>query len=130
MEIFLSIVGETLIPDDISDILGDFPHESGRKGDPIYATLPKGKTVSRPATSGYWQRSIETGNALVSDDDLNDLFGGLNRDSLIWDTITIDYKCGITVHEAGPNTDPKTIFSDYWLTLFNDIGLELHINED
>ena len=130
MEIYLNLVAETLIPDDITKILGGPPHESGKKGDPIFATLSRGRTVARPATSGYWQRMIIAEEENISEESMSELFNGLSMANQIWKSITSNYDGNITVHEAGPNRSDKKLFPPKWLMIFKDFGLKLYINED
>jgi hypothetical protein len=130
MQISLGIVGDDLDPAIVSATLGGQPHEAGRKGDLISAKTAKGRVISRPATAGHWGRTVSADSPALADIAVRDLFLGLTDDAAAWQTLGSRFRTGITVHEAPPQATPQTIFSTSMLAVFQQRGLQVHVNED
>mgnify|MGYP001559861513 CR=1 FL=1 len=130
MQIFLGIVGDDLDPAMVSATLGGQPHRAGRKGDPITAMTARGRVVSRPAIAGYWQRTVSFDSPASADAAVRDLFSGLTDDAATWRTLGSRFCTVITVHETPPEATPQTLFSASVLTLFQQRGLPVHVNEN
>ena len=129
MQIFLGIVGDDLDPTLVSATLGGSPHQAGRKGDAITTTTSKGRVVSRPAMAGYWQRVVRTESPTAADSVIGDLFSGLTDDVSAWRMIGSRFQTGITVQDTSSQT-AESIFSAATLALFEQRGLQVHVDED
>jgi hypothetical protein len=130
MQIYLGIVGKELDPATVSKVLGGPPHQAGRKGDPIVAKLARGRTASRPAIAGYWQRVVACDSPASSDAAVRDLFSGLTKDISTWLTLGARFRMGITVHETPPHQTAQTIFSPSTLAWFEQRGMRIYLNGD
>ena len=130
MQVFLGIVGDDLDPALVSAALGGQPHEAGRKIDAITATTASGRAISRPAIAGYWQRMASFDSPASADAAINELFSGLTCEDSIWHGLGSQFRMGITVHETPPRATAQMIFSSSTLTLFEQRGLRVYLNDD
>jgi Domain of unknown function (DUF4279) len=124
-KVTLRIVGDALVPDEITHLLGCAPTRARRKGDII-----RGKTTGRErnALSGSWQLEAEARDPADLDGQIVHILDGLTPDPNVWARLSqafrIDFFCGLFMGRAneGVALSPST------LAALGSRGIELSLD--
>jgi len=128
MQVTLKFLGESLDPASISRTLGLAPTGSGRKGDPIAAELPNGRSVSRPSITGYWYLDLPQGTS--GDAAVAGMMDSLSCGETVFRDLAREWQGQLIVHEAGAGVSAGDLFSGQTLAALSAAGLDLYVNED
>ena len=90
----LRIFGDHLDPALISDMLGQQPTGSDRKGD-IHTSASSGST--RVAKTGSWRLSVEERESADINLLIEDLLASLNQDTRIWKQISKQFDASVSI---------------------------------
>jgi hypothetical protein len=129
MKAVLAIVGDNLDPALVSATLGGEPRKSGKKGEVITATDAKRQPISRPAISGYWQRTASFASLGDADSAMQELFAGLTEDANAWRQLSTQFRTEVAVHGVPRRTKSEGVFSGATLSLLRERGLQLCLHE-
>jgi hypothetical protein len=127
MRATLRFIGEQLDPGAISRVLGMTATDSGRKGDAIVATLPRGRTVTRPASSGYWILDVSDGEPADARTALETLLNSA-PDPAVWKSLGVHAE--LTIHEAPPGQSANALLGSRIIQELDARGVVVAINED
>jgi Domain of unknown function (DUF4279) len=107
----LRIIGETLVPDEVTHLLGCAPTRARRKGDVI-----RGKTTGREriAPTGSWQLEADARDPADLDEQIAQILDRLNPDPQVWAELSrafrIDLFCGLMERgNGGMALSPSTL---------------------
>lgn len=128
MLVALKFLGPDLDPALITQVLGLPPSQSGRKGDPIVAVLPGGRSLSRPSTSGYW--CIDITPDPDADAALVGVLDRLSCDSAVLKRLAASWQGQVVIHEAGPGASRHSVLSADTLSRLSDLGISIYVNDD
>ena len=121
----LRVIGDSLVPDDITRMLGTRPTKSQIKGQSLPTKTPD---RSRIAKRGSWHLSAAPSEPSNIDQQVKDLLEMLTDDLSVWDTLRNDYRvdmfCGLFMKEfnEGMTLSPGT------LKLLADRGIDLDLD--
>ncbi len=120
----LRIMGDALVPDEITKLLGSHPTYSQINGETLV-----GKTgISRKATFGMWQMSIEDSEPENLDGQIEGILAKLTDDLDVWlrigERYELDLFCGLFmgVNNEGLSISPRT------LVAIGQRGIELDLD--
>jgi hypothetical protein len=108
----LRIFGDSLVPDEITKILGAHPTKSQIKGETL---LSKNTGINRIANSGMWRLNAEESKPENLDGQIKELLSKLTDDLEIWAKIKeqfeVDLFCGLFmgVWNEGLSISPQTL---------------------
>lgn len=120
----LRIIGDALVPDEITKLLGSHPTYSQIKGE----TLVGKAGISRQATFGMWQMSIADSEPENLDGQIEGILAKLTNDLDVWlrigERYDLDFFCGLFmgVNNEGLSISPRT------LVAIGQRGIELDLD--
>jgi Domain of unknown function (DUF4279) len=121
----LRVMGEDLIPAQITELLGKEPAASQSKGERI---VGKNTGTVRIAKFGLWRFDSTAQIPGNLDDQIEEILSGLSQDLSVWARITsqfeVDLFCGLFMkaHMEGLSISPK------WLAALGNRGIELGLD--
>jgi hypothetical protein len=127
MRTTLRFIGEQLDPGEISRVLGMTPTQSGRRGDPIVATLSRGRTATRPASSGYWVLAVSDGELPDARAELENLLRS-TPDPAVWKGLGVHAE--LTIHEAPAGQSANALLGGDIVKELDARGVVVAVNED
>ena len=121
----LRIVGDDLVPEEITRLLGGTPTHFHVKGE---QRVSKAAARPRPYKSGMWRLNAKDCIPENVDGQIEEILGQLTDDLTVWKTLAEDYEidlfCGwfMTGSNEGLSISPK------WLLALGSRGIELSLN--
>ncbi|TAL31509.1 MAG: DUF4279 domain-containing protein [Alphaproteobacteria bacterium] len=126
LEIFLRFFGDTLIPDEVTKILGCSPTDIGTKGDKV--TEDGGRTY--PRHTGKWILEVPPQSPFNADQQINAVLGKLPSDLEIWRTLRSRFKLELDlllVLRSGVDRNNDLLISSGTLEALGQREIELDV---
>lgn len=108
----LRLVGQDLVPDEVSEQLGRKPDLAYRKGDPFF--LNNGQ-LGAPRSTGFWSIAADPRHSGDLDLQIIELLASVSEDPVAWRQLTaiyaVDLFCGLFIEDGneGLSLQPSTL---------------------
>lgn len=121
----LRIIGDSLVPDNISELLGSPPTHAPINGETL---IGKKTGIKRVAKFGMWQMSVADSEPENLDGQIEEILGKLTDNLVVWSKISeqfeVDFFCGLFMggSNEGLSLSPRT------LAALGERGIELGLD--
>jgi hypothetical protein len=127
--IVVKFLGENLEPSEISARLGAAPDWASKKGAMVTYAMPRGRTVEREATTGFWQISAATDNLECIPQAAKELLAKLNAEAAQVSMVSSQFRGQIIFTNEAELPGITLALPPELTSLIQDLGLKLFINE-